>query len=92
MASADRAVKGPQGRVRACDASSMDTQDAPIEDGHDEATVAEKIAGIAQQMRGDAAVGHVGDLRAVAQQRLEEAQLPTDEATVDRVVGVVRPS
>ena len=43
-------------------------------------------------MRGDAAVGHVDDLRAMARQRLEEAQLPTDEATVDRVVGVVRPS
>ena len=70
----------------------MDTQDAPIEDGHDEATVAEKIAGIAQQMRGDAAVGHVDDLRAMARQRLKEAQLPADEATVDRVVGVVRPS
>jgi len=70
----------------------MDTQDAPIEDGHDEATVSEKIAGVAQQMRGDAAVGHVDDLRAMARQRLEEAQLPSDDDTVDRVLGAVGPS
>ena len=70
----------------------MDTQDAPIEDGHDEATISEKIAGIAQQMRGDAALGHVDDLRAMARQRLEEAQLPSDDDTVDRVLGAVGPS
>ena len=52
----------------------------------------EKIAGLAQQMRGDAAAGNVDDLRSMARQRLEEAQLPTDEATVDRVVGAIRPS
>ena len=70
----------------------MDTQDAPIQDGSDEATNSEKIAGLAQQMRGDAAAGYVDDLRAMARQRLEEAQLPTDEATVDQVVGLIRPS
>ena len=43
-------------------------------------------------MRGDAALGHVDDLRSMARQRLEEAQLPTDDDTVDRVVGTVRPS
>ena len=49
-------------------------------------------AGVAQQMRGDAAVGHVDDLRAMARQRLEEAQLPSDDDTVDRVLGAVGPS
>lgn len=67
----------------------MDTQDAPIEDGHDEATIDEKIAGIAEQMRGDADLGHVDRLRSMARQRLEEAHLPADESTVDAVVRSV---
>jgi hypothetical protein len=70
----------------------MDTQDAPIEDGSDDATEREKIAGIAEQMRADAGAGAVDDLRAMARQRLEEAQLPTDDATVDAVVATVRPA
>ncbi len=70
----------------------MDTQDAPIQDGSDEATNSEKIAGLAQQMRADAAAGIVDDLRGMARQRLEDAQLPTDEATIDQVVGAIRPS
>ena len=65
----------------------MDTQDAPIEDGSDDAGLDVKIAGMAEQMRGDAEAGHVDDLRAVARQRLEEANLPTDDATVEAVVG-----
>ncbi|WP_448006017.1 hypothetical protein [Agromyces bauzanensis] len=68
----------------------MDTQDAPIEDGHDEASVADKIAGVAEQLRGDADLGHVDDLRSMARQRLEEAHLPADDATVDAVVSAVR--
>jgi hypothetical protein len=70
----------------------MDTQDAPIEDGSDDATEREKIAGIAQQMRADAAGGAVDDLRTMARQRLEEAQRPADDATVDAVVATVKPS
>jgi hypothetical protein len=76
---------------RACDAEGMDTQDEPIEEGHDEASIADKIAGIAEQMRGDVELGHVDRLRAMARQRLEEANLPTDDATVDSVVAAVRP-
>jgi hypothetical protein len=68
----------------------MDTQDAPIEDGSDEAGIDEKIVGVAQQMRGDVELGHVDDLRAVARQRLEEANLPTDDATVGAVVDAAR--
>ncbi len=70
----------------------MDTQDAPIEDGSNEAGTDAKIAGVAQQMRGDAELGHVDELRSMARQRLEEASLPTDDATVDRVVAAVRPA
>lgn len=91
-ASAGAAVKGRAGPPPACDAGSMDTQDAPIQDGSDEATNAEKIAGLAQQMRADADAGIVDDLRGMARQRLEDAKLPTDEATVDQVVGGIRSS
>ena len=70
----------------------MDTQDAPIEDGSDDATEREKIAGIAQQMRADAAAGAVDDLRAMARQRLEEARLPADDATVESVIATVGPA
>jgi hypothetical protein len=70
----------------------MDTQDAPIEDGSGEAGIDEKIAGVAEQMRGDAALGHVDDLTAMARQRLEEANLPTDDATVAAVVDGARRS
>lgn len=76
---------------QACDAEGMDTQDEPIEEGHDEASISDKIAGVAEQMRGDAELGHVDRLRAMARQRLEEANLPADDATVDAVVDAVRP-
>lgn len=68
----------------------MNVQDAPIEDGSDDASVDEKIAGIAEQLRGDADLGHVDGLRIMARQRLEDAGLPADDATVDAVVGAVR--
>jgi hypothetical protein len=70
----------------------METQDAPIEDGSDDASDDDKIAGIAEQMRADAAAGAVDDLRAMARQRLEEANLPADDATLDTVVATVEPT
>ena len=68
----------------------MDTQDEPIEEGHDEASTAEKIAGIAEQMRADADAGAVDELRSMARQRLQEAGLPTDDATIDSVIAGAR--
>ena len=68
----------------------MDTQDAPIEDGSNEAGIDEKISGIAEQIRGDAQLGHVDDLHAMARQRLEESNLPTDDATVSAVADAAR--
>jgi len=68
----------------------MDTQDAPIQDGSGEAGIDEKIAGVAQQLRGDDGMGHVDDLAATARQRLAEANLPTDDATVAAVVDAAR--
>lgn len=68
----------------------MDTQDEPIQEGSNEASVADKIAGIAEQMRADADAGAVDQLRNMARQRLQEAGLPTDDATIDSVVAGAR--
>jgi hypothetical protein len=84
-------VKGKRQREGACHAGEMDTQDAPIQDGSDDASNDDKIAGIAEQMRADAAAGAVDDLRSMARQRLEEANMPADDATVDAVVATVEP-
>lgn len=64
----------------------MDTQDAPIQDGSNEASVEDKLAGLAEQLRSDAQLGNSEGLRPMARQRLEESHLPTDDATVDAVV------
>jgi hypothetical protein len=71
------------------DDGRMNEQDAPIEAGADDATLVEKLEGIAEQIRGDAGLGHAHDVRGMVRQRLEEANLPTDEATVDAVVDAV---
>jgi hypothetical protein len=68
----------------------MDTQDEPIEEGHDDASTADKIAGIAEQMRADAAGGAVDDLHSMARQRLQEAGLPTDDSTIESVIAGAR--
>lgn len=67
----------------------MNEQDAPIEAGADDASLVEKLEGIAEQIRGDAGLGHAHDVRAMVRQRLEEANLPTDDATVDAVADAV---
>lgn len=77
------------GRMNEQAAGPMNEQDAPIEAGAADATLVEKLEGIAEQIRGDAELGHVDDVRRMARQRLEEANLPTDDATVDAVVTAV---
>lgn len=68
----------------------MNVQDAPIEDGSDDASIDEKLDGIAVQMRGDVDLGHVDVIRTMARQRLEDAGLPADDAAVDAVVRAVQ--
>jgi hypothetical protein len=67
----------------------MDTQDAPIEDGHDEATDDQRLEGVIQQVRGDVALGNVDDVRAMVRQRLSEAGLDASESDVDAVMSAV---
>ncbi len=85
-ASAERAVKGRRERRGRATLTRMDTQDAPIQDGSNDASVEDKLAGLAEQLRSDAQGGNAEGLRSMTRQRLEESHLPTDDATVDAVV------
>ncbi|MCD2441539.1 hypothetical protein LQ757_04525 [Agromyces sp. SYSU K20354] len=67
----------------------MDTQDAPIEDGHDDATDDQRLEGVIQQVRGDVAIGNVDDVRTMVRQRLSEAGLPALENDVDAVMSAI---
>jgi hypothetical protein len=67
----------------------MDTQDAPIEDGHDEATDDQRLEGIIQQVRGDVALGNADDTREMVRQRLEEAGMSASESDIDAVLSAV---
>lgn len=64
----------------------MDTQDEPIQEGSNDASLSDKIAGLAEQIRSDSGHGDADAVRPMARQRLEESHLPTDDATVDAVV------
>jgi hypothetical protein len=72
-----------------CDGEDMDTQDAPIEDGHDEATDDQRLDGVIQQVRGDVALGNVDNVREMVRQRLAEAGMPATENDVDAVMSAV---
>lgn len=68
----------------------MDVQNEPIEDGHDDASLRQKLAGIVVQMRSDLGTGAVDDLRVMTRQRLEDAGLPASDDDVDAVVAAVQ--
>jgi hypothetical protein len=65
-------------------------QDAPIEDGHDDASDAEKIAGLAEQMRQDVAAGNVTDVEDALRQRLDDAGLELGEEEFAALLASVR--
>jgi hypothetical protein len=65
----------------------MDTQNEPIEEGSDDASRAQKIDGVVEQVRGDLGLGHVDDVRVMVRQRLEDAGLPSSDEDVEAVVS-----
>lgn len=67
-----------------------DGHDAPVEAGHDDATRAEKLEGVIDQVRGDLLLGHVDDARTMVRERLEQAGLGAAESDVDAVLGAVQ--
>lgn len=62
-------------------------QDAPIEDGADDASVAAKLDGLVEQMREDLKAGSVHDVAAVLRTRLDDAEISVDE---DRFAELLR--
>ncbi|MFF2387908.1 hypothetical protein [Agromyces sp. NPDC058104] len=70
----------------------MDEQREPIEDGHDDASDAQKLDGIVEQVRGDLAMSAVDDVRSMIRDRLRDAGLPDSERDVDVVAARVDPS
>jgi len=84
-----------------CDHRSMDTNDErsqpnddvqsePVEAGHDDATRAEQLEGVIDQVRGDLLLGHVDDARGMVRDRLADAGLGADESDVDAVLSAVQ--
>jgi hypothetical protein len=51
----------------------MTTQNSPIEDGHDDATTGDKLAGLVEQVRADYQLGTTTDAAAMLRQRLTDA-------------------
>ena len=56
----------------------MQIQNEPVEEGHDDATDAQKIDGIVEQTKQDALQGHVTDAADALGQRLHDAGLKVD--------------
>ena len=68
----------------------MDEQQTPIEDGHDDASTTDKLAGIVEQTRQDVAMGNVTDVEDALRQRLDDAGIVLDEAEFAEVLASVR--
>jgi hypothetical protein len=65
-------------------ADTPGTQDAPIEDGANEATRAEQIRGILDQVREDVRLGHAHDQSELLRQRLSEAGIAVSEDELEQ--------
>lgn len=66
-----------------------DTQDTPIEAGHDAATDNQRLAGILAQVRADLQLGHSNDARELLTQRLHDAAIELSEADFDSALAAL---
>ncbi len=67
----------------------MATQDFPIQDGFDDATDEQKIAGIVAQTRADYLQGVTTDVAAHLQHRLIDAGIELDQARIEALATQV---
>ena len=67
-----------------------DTQDAPIEDGHSDASDADRLAGILMQVRADLALGHSHDPADLLRQRLGDAGIELSPEDLDAEIAKLR--
>jgi hypothetical protein len=68
----------------------MSEQDTPIEDGHDDASQKDKLAGLVEQMQQDVAMGNVSDLDDALRQRLNDTGIELDEQEFAALAARVR--
>jgi len=66
-----------------------DIQNEPIEDGHNDATSRERLAGIVAQVKADLSLGHSHDARDLLTQRLTDAGIELTPAELAAVVAEV---
>lgn len=64
----------------------MTIQNQPIEDGHDDATVAAKIEGIVEQTKQDVAQGNVSDLPDALRQRFTDSRIEVDDDQFEAIL------
>ena len=68
----------------------MDDQATPIEDGSDDASKSEKLAGLVEQMRQDVAAGNVTDVEDALRQRLDDTGIDLDEQEFAALLASIR--
>ena len=68
----------------------MDKRTHPIEDGHDDADVADKIAGLLEQTRQDLAQNHVDNVDDVLRQRLADAGISVNDDEFAKLAAQLR--
>jgi len=64
-----------------------DTQDTPIEAGHNAATDDQRLAGILAQVRADLQLGHSNDSRELLTQRLHDAAIELSDEDFDAALA-----
>ncbi|MRX43848.1 hypothetical protein [Agromyces kandeliae] len=68
-------------------AETPHTQDEPIEEGAGDASRADRIAGILEQVRSDLRLGHARDEEAELRLRLADAGITASDAEIERYVA-----
>ena len=66
-----------------------DIQNEAVEDGNNDATNRERLAGIVAQVKADLSLGHSHDARDLVSQRLTDAGIELTPAELDAVVAEV---
>jgi len=68
-----------------------DIQNEAVEDGNNDATARERLAGIVAQVKADLSLGHSHDARDLVSQRLTDAGIELTPAELEAVVAEVTP-
>ena len=66
-----------------------DIQNEAVEDGNNDATARERLAGIVAQVKADLSLGHSHDARDLVSQRLTDAGIELTPAELETVVAEV---